>query len=69
MRSLSVARFTANPGMSHWSALVRIFLYLKGTSDMKLTYSRVCDTPAPLLYGYSDADWATTDIDERSICI
>ena len=27
------------------------------------------DTPAPLLYGYSDADWATTDIDERRTCI
>ena len=33
----SVARFTANPGISHWSAPVCIFQYLKGTSDMKLT--------------------------------
>ena len=43
----SVARFTANPGMPQWVALVCIFQYLKGTSDMKLAYSRVCDTPAP----------------------
>ena len=70
---ISVARFTANPGLPHWQALVRIFQYLKGTSAMKLTYSRVVDTPAPLLYGYSDgysdADWATTDVDERRTCI
>ena len=65
----SVARFADNPDMSHWSALVRIFQYLIGTSDMKLTYSRVCDRPAPLLYGYSDAHWATVDIDERRTCI
>jgi hypothetical protein len=25
----------------------------------------MADTPAPLMYGYSDANWATTDIDER----
>jgi hypothetical protein len=65
----SVARFSANPGMSHWLALVRIFQYLKGTSDLKLIYSRIADTPAPLLYGYSDADWATTDLDKRRTCI
>ena len=55
--------------MPHWVALVCIFQYLKGTSDMKLTYSRVCDTSAPLLYEYSDAAWTTTDIDERRTCI
>jgi hypothetical protein len=36
---------------------------------MKLTYTRIENTPAPQLYGYSDADWATTDIDERRTCI
>ena len=36
---------------------------------MKLTYSRVVDSSAPLLYGFSDADWATTDLDERRTCI
>ena len=66
---ISVARFTANPGQPHWLALVRIFQYLKGSMGMQLTYSRVVDAPAPLLYGYSDADWATTDVDERRTCI
>ena len=36
---------------------------------MKLTYSRITDTLAPLMYGASDSDWATTDIDERRSCI
>ena len=31
----SVSRFTANPGMSHWEAILRIFRYLKETSEMK----------------------------------
>ena len=30
----SVARFTANPVMSHWSALDRIFQYMEETSDL-----------------------------------
>jgi hypothetical protein len=64
-----IARFSANPGLPHWNALVRVYQYVKGTADLKLTYSRMADTPAPLLYGYSDADWATTDIDERRTCI
>ena len=66
---VSVARFTVNLGLPYWIALTRIFQYLKGTSGLQLMYSRVVDTPAPLLYGYSDADWATTDVDERRTCI
>jgi hypothetical protein len=42
-----------------------VYQYIKGTADLKLTYSRMADTPAPLMYGYPEADWATTDIDER----
>jgi hypothetical protein len=48
-----------------------VYQYInKGIADLKLTYSRMADTPAPLMYGHSDADyWATTDIDERRTCI
>ena len=41
----SVARFTANPGLSHWRVLVRIF-YLKRTSAMSSGHSDI--TPWPL---------------------
>jgi hypothetical protein len=64
-----IAQFSANPGLPHYNALVRVYQYVKGTADLKLTYSRMADTPAPLLYRYSDPDWATTDIDERRTCI
>jgi hypothetical protein len=64
-----IARFSANPGLPLWNALIRVYQYIKGTADLKLTYSRMADTPAPLMYGYSDADWATTDIDVRRTCI
>lgn len=47
-----VARLTANPDKPYWEALVRIFQYLKGTSNMTLTYSPVCDTPAPLIFPF-----------------
>ena len=36
---------------------------------MKLTYFRVVDCSAPLLYGFSDADWATAYLDKRLTCI
>ena len=52
----SVAHSTANPGMPNWVALVPTFQYLKGTSDVKLTYFCVCDTHALLLYEYSHED-------------
>ena len=55
--------------VSHTSTLVRIFQYSKGTSHLKLSYVKVGTTTALLMYGNSDADWATTDLDERSSCI
>ena len=36
-----IARFSANPGLPHWNALVRVYQYVKGTMDLKLTYSRM----------------------------
>jgi hypothetical protein len=63
-----IARFSANLGLPRWNALVRVYQYIKGTADLKLANSRMVDTPAPLMYGYSDADWATTNIDGRRTC-
>ena len=66
---ISCARFSANPGLNHWLAVCRIYRYLIGTSGLKLTYSRIIEDPAPLMYGRSDADWATSDVDERRTVI
>jgi hypothetical protein len=35
----SLARFTANPGPAHDSALTHLFRYLQGTKELKLVYS------------------------------
>jgi hypothetical protein len=34
-----LARFNTNPGPAHWKAVKHLFRYLKGTMDLKLTYS------------------------------
>ena len=50
-----LARFNTNPGRIHWAAVKHLFRYLKGTMDMRLSFS-----PDPnaseLFVGYSDAD-------------
>jgi hypothetical protein len=49
-----LARFSQNPGPEHWKAVKRVFRYLQGTLDYKLTYS---STDSPHLFTtYTDAD-------------
>lgn len=56
-----LSRYCENPGIGHWGAIKRIFRYLKGTIDIKITYGR---GDVQHITGYSDADWAG-DLDER----
>ena len=56
-----VSRFMGQPGKEHWTAVKRIFRYLKGTSDVGLIYG--CDNPR-LVTCYSDSDYAG-DVDSR----
>ena len=51
----NVAKFTANPTKEHWTAVKRIFRYLKGTINYGLLYS---ENASPDCAGFSDADWA-----------
>ena len=53
----TVSRFSANPGMAHWTAVKRIFRYLAGTRDLWLTYGETRRT----LVGYADADGSMTE--------
>lgn len=59
-----VSRFNTNHSLAHWKAVKRIFRYLKGTIDYKLTFTNEGDSE---LVGYSDADWGS-DIDKRRSC-
>ena len=50
----SVARFCANPTKQHWTAVKRIFRYLRGTINHSLLYEKIKGSKE--LVGFSDAD-------------
>lgn len=60
----SCARFLENPGKEHWKAVVQIMKYLKGTINFRIQYKK-STTVLPVLHGYSDANWASQDLDNR----
>ena len=60
-----LSQFLAAPMKGHWIALKHVLRYLKGTLDFELCY-RKCDDSLTLI-GYSDADWASSTDDRRSI--
>ncbi|XP_074278566.1 secreted RxLR effector protein 161-like [Silene latifolia] len=57
-----LSRYTHNPGRDHWSALVRLLRYLKGTADLGLS----CCGYRPVLEGYYDANWISESNDIHS---
>ncbi|KRY24466.1 Retrovirus-related Pol polyprotein from transposon TNT 1-94, partial [Trichinella britovi] len=58
-----VSRFSDNPGKAHWTAVKRIFRYLKYTKTAKLVYRRTENA----LTAYSDSDCGNDRDDRRSI--
>lgn len=58
------SRFNLKHSEIHWQAVKRIFRYLKGTIDHKLTYQR---EEQPKLHAFCDSDWAS-DVDSRRSC-
>ena len=52
-----LSHFLENPGEMHWNVTKRVFKYLKGTKNQKLTLGKSRDG----FIGYSDADWALQD--------
>ncbi len=54
-----LSRYTCNPSLEHWSAIERIFRYLKGTMNYGIHY---CGFPS-VLEGFTDANWIS-DSDE-----
>ena len=61
-----LAQFTHNPKPKHWTAVKRIFRYLKGTQTHVLTYGGSDDLLSPKINIYCDADWAS-DADRKSV--
>ena len=60
----NIARFSSNPTTQHWTAVKRIFRYLKGTIHLGLLYER--NGLKKLIIGYSDADWGGDCNDHKS---
>ena len=58
----SLSRFLNDPGDAHWEAVKRIFRYLIGTKDLKLTFGGERHD----LEGFTDADGGTQE-DRRAI--
>ena len=56
----NVAKFCAKPSKQHWTAVKRIFRYLKGTQHYGLLYKK---GNSDNCLGFSDADWGG-DLDD-----
>lgn len=56
-----LSRFNVNPGPKHWEAVKHLLRYLRGTSKLKLRYTKHSSSD---LNGFSDANWAS-DLDDR----
>jgi hypothetical protein len=60
-----VSRFMCDPKVQHWKIIKRILRYIKGTTDLKITYRRN-SKQKQVLMGYCDADWANDQGDRKS---
>eukprot|EP00253_Pinus_taeda_P035182 PITA_35182 len=60
-----LSRFMSKPGKEHWTAVKRVFRYLRGTSDYGLCYQGRPRLDIMLdICSFVDADWAG-DLDQR----
>ncbi|KAF5936768.1 hypothetical protein HYC85_024274 [Camellia sinensis] len=57
-----LSRYTSNPGVEHWKAIIRVLRYLRFTHNIGLHYTRY---PA-VLEGYCDANWISDTRDSKS---
>eukprot|EP00253_Pinus_taeda_P026919 PITA_26919 len=60
-----LSKFMSKPGKEHWTAVKRVFRYLRGTSDYGLCYKgRLALEKVLDICGFVDVDWAG-DLDQR----
>jgi histone deacetylase 1/2 len=59
-----LSQYMCSPTLEHWQGIKRIFRYLKGTIDHCLHIKPSTDLD---ITGYSDADWATSIDDRKSV--
>ena len=63
---IKLAQYTANFNNVHWTAVKRVFRYLKGSTDNVLTLGNVekVNKQNMTLYGACNSNWAE-DLDDR----
>ena len=59
-----LSRFLSNPGFAHWQAAKHGLRYLRGTTDVGITFMKCDDTG---LNGYTDSSYTICKDDRRSI--
>jgi len=62
-----LTQFTQSPKPTHWTAVKRVFHYLKYTHSNKLTYGGDNDVSNADFNIFCDADWASDASDHKSI--
>ena len=60
---IKLARYASNPNKTHFTALKRVFKYLKGTKDYGITYYK---NNNHFISGYCDADYAGDIVSAKS---
>lgn len=60
-----LSKFCADPSEHHWTAVKRVFRYLKGTSKLGLRLGHKSNRSG--IVGYTDADWASDTDDRKSV--
>ncbi|XP_073024339.1 secreted RxLR effector protein 161-like [Primulina eburnea] len=58
-----LSRFTSNPGVEHWKAIIILLRYLRYTRDHGLYYTKY----HAVIEGYSDANWISDMKDSKYI--
>lgn len=58
-----LSRFNTNHSEPHWRAVKRVFRYLRGTTNLKLSFDANADMDITM---YSDADWGSGNDSRRS---
>ena len=58
----TLSQFCSDPHVSHWKECLCILKYVAGTSNYEISYTYDLS-----LYDFSDADWAESVDDRRSI--
>ncbi|KAL3633618.1 hypothetical protein CASFOL_022380 [Castilleja foliolosa] len=59
-----LSRYMSNPGKEHWTAIKRVFRYLRGTSKLSLCFEGEEGGKTLDIVGHVDADWGG-DINSR----